>query len=44
MAPKPVVNGAAKTIVTFNLRDFNGAEKFGVEIVQPGDFVRRLKQ
>ncbi len=44
MVLEAAVNGGAKTINSFNLRDFKGAEKFGVEVIQPGNFVRRLKQ
>lgn len=29
-------------IVTFNLKDFAGAEKFGVEVVTPQQFLRKL--
>lgn len=29
-------------IVTHNLRDFRGCERFGIEVVTPGDFLRRL--
>lgn len=38
------VNGGANTIVTFNLKDFKGVEKFGVEVIPFGKFVQRLKQ
>ncbi len=44
MVLEAAVNGTAKTIVTFNIKDFKGADKFGVEVIRPGDFVRRLKQ
>lgn len=29
-------------IVTFNERDFQGAERFGLEILTPGEFLRRI--
>lgn len=29
-------------IVTFNVRDFAGAEKFGIEVVTPKEFLRKL--
>lgn len=29
-------------IVTFNLRDFAGCDRFGVEVLTPGRFLRRL--
>lgn len=44
MVLEAAVNGSANTIITFNLRDFRGAENFGVEVIQPGEFVRRSKQ
>ena len=44
MVLEAAVNGSANTIVTFNLRDFKGAENFGVEAILPSDFVRRIKQ
>jgi putative PIN family toxin of toxin-antitoxin system len=31
-----------EAIVTHNLRDFRGAEKFGVNILTPGQFLRKL--
>jgi len=38
------VNGRADILVTFNRRDFEpAAERFGIEIVAPGDAVRRLE-
>jgi len=39
------VNGRADVIVTFNRRHFEpAASRFGVEIVAPGDAVRRLEK
>lgn len=38
------VNGMAKRIITFNLKDFKGADKFGIEIIRPGDFFKRYLQ
>ncbi len=29
-------------IVTYNIKDFAGAEKFGVEAIKPQDFLRKL--
>ncbi len=29
-------------IVTFNVRDFAGVEKFGIEVVTPHEFLRKL--
>ena len=44
MVLEAAVNGRADAIVTFNVRDFKSATDFSVEILQPGDFVRKLKQ
>lgn len=32
-----------KTIVTHNLKDFAGIDKFGVEAITPKEFLERLK-
>jgi predicted nucleic acid-binding protein len=38
------VNGRADAIVTFNRRDFGrAAERFGIEILLPGDALRRVR-
>lgn len=29
-------------IITFNVRDFAGAENFGVEVITPKEFLRKL--
>jgi putative PIN family toxin of toxin-antitoxin system len=31
-----------EVIVTHNLRDFTGSERFGVEAITPGEFLRRI--
>lgn len=36
------VESGCDFIVTFNLRDFAGAEKFGVEVITPQEFLRKL--
>ena len=37
------VNGQAQCIVAFNERDFRGgAHRFGIEVLRPGDFLRRI--
>jgi putative PIN family toxin of toxin-antitoxin system len=36
------VAAACQSIVTYNVRDFGGAEKFGVSILAPGPFLSRL--
>lgn len=35
-------NGMAECIVTHNVRDFVGAERFGVKIVTPGELLRSI--
>lgn len=37
------VESGAEYIVTHNLRDFQGVEKFGIEAVSPGVFLKRFK-
>jgi len=29
-------------IITFNIRDFAGAERFGIEVITPQEFLRKL--
>jgi predicted nucleic acid-binding protein len=36
------VESRCDCIVTFNVRDFVGAEKFGIEVVTPQGFLRKL--
>jgi putative PIN family toxin of toxin-antitoxin system len=36
------VEAGCGIIVTHNIRDFAGAERFGVEAVSPGEFLRRI--
>jgi putative PIN family toxin of toxin-antitoxin system len=36
------VEAACGVIVTHNIRDFAGAEEFGIEAVTPGEFLRRI--
>lgn len=38
------VNGQAEAIVTFNLRDFAAAVRFGVEVITPRELVRRIEE
>ncbi|WP_152047752.1 putative toxin-antitoxin system toxin component, PIN family [Aureimonas psammosilenae] len=39
------INGRADAIVTFNIRDFReGAARFGIRIVSPGNAVRMMKE
>lgn len=37
------VNGQADAIVTFNLRDFKPAARFGLEVLKPGEAVYRIQ-
>lgn len=37
------VAARCEVIVTHNLRDFDGAEKFGLRIVTPGQFLQELR-
>jgi putative PIN family toxin of toxin-antitoxin system len=44
MVLEAAVNGRADAIVTFNVRDFGSAAKpFGIEVLPPGETVRRLE-
>ena len=36
------VNGRASMIATFNERDLQGARNFGVEVLRPGEVLRRI--
>lgn len=36
------VNGRCDTVVTFNVRDFDGAERFGVRVLTPQELLREL--
>lgn len=36
------VAGRCRAIITYNLRDFVGAEKFGVSVLEPGPFLSGL--
>lgn len=45
MVLEAAVNGGADAIVTFNLRDFGKvAGRFGVEVLSPGEALRRLEK
>ena len=43
MVLEAAVNAGVNTIVTFNLKDFKGAEALGVSTMLPGEYVRRMK-
>jgi hypothetical protein len=42
MVLEAAVNGAADLLITFNVRDFTGAGRFGIGVEQPGAAWRRL--
>ena len=45
MVLETAVNGNALAIVTHNIRDFrSAADKFGIRIITPAEFVKELKQ
>jgi len=45
MILEAAVNGAADAVVTFNRRDFaRGAGAFGLDVLTPGDALRRLEE
>jgi len=39
---EPAVAAGCKTVVTFNIRDFRGAEGLGVSAQRPGDFLKAI--
>ena len=39
MLLEPAVAARCRAIVTYNVRDFVGAEKFGVSVLEPGPFL-----
>lgn len=38
------VESGSEYIVTFNVKDFNGIERFGVKAIRPGEFLRILDE
>jgi putative PIN family toxin of toxin-antitoxin system len=42
MVLEAAVSAQATTIVTFNTKDFKGSERFGVQALWPGDFLKQL--
>jgi putative PIN family toxin of toxin-antitoxin system len=42
MVLETAINGQADAIVTFNIRHFRPAAKFGIEVIRPGEALRRL--
>jgi predicted nucleic acid-binding protein len=43
MVAEVAVAAGSETIVSHNVRDFVGVDKFGIEVVTPGAFLRKLK-
>jgi predicted nucleic acid-binding protein len=44
MILEAAVNGGADAIVTFNTRHYvDVAERFGIEVLKPGELLRRLQ-
>ncbi|MBM3556264.1 MAG: putative toxin-antitoxin system toxin component, PIN family [Alphaproteobacteria bacterium] len=44
MVLETAINGQAKAIATFNIRDFGDAPaRFGVSVARPGDILRRIQ-
>ncbi len=41
MVLEAAVSGQCKYIVTFNLQDFKGIDKFGIVAITPGEFLRK---
>ena len=41
MVLEAAVSGRCDYIVTFNLKDFRGIDKFGIVAITPGDFLRK---
>ncbi len=36
------VESQSRYIVTFNIKDFKGAEKFGIKVLKPVDFLKEV--
>jgi len=43
MVAEVAVAAGSQTIVSHNVRDFAGVDKFGIEVVTPGEFLRKLR-
>ena len=44
MVLEAAVNGQADALITHNLRDFvKGAERFGLRVMRPGEFLKELR-
>lgn len=44
MVLEAAVNGQADAIVTFNESDLREAREFGIEVIRPGEALRRIKK
>jgi predicted nucleic acid-binding protein len=38
------IGGRCGFIVTYNKRDFIGADQFGIEVVRPGEFLKIIEE
>lgn len=44
MVLEAAVNGRADALITHNVRDFaRGAERFGLRVLRPGDYLKELR-
>ncbi len=43
MVLETAVNGGATAIVTFNVKDFEGARQFGIDVLKPGEIVLKME-
>ncbi|NIM17502.1 MAG: putative toxin-antitoxin system toxin component, PIN family [Candidatus Aminicenantes bacterium] len=44
MILEAAVASNSKYIVTHNLKDFRGVERFGIDAIKPADFLKKLKE
>ena len=42
MILEAAVSGGAEAIITYNLRDFAGSERFGTRAISPADFIHQI--
>ena len=43
MVLEAAVNGRADALITYNVRDFTAASRFGITVIRPSEFVQGLK-
>ena len=44
MVLETAINGRADAIVTFNVRDFGAAGRFGLSVMRPGDILQKVRR